>query len=282
MHIPATISTALRHGVHLLSAENSHLEAELLLAHSLNVSRSFLHAHPEKPLNSTQHENYLELLKHREMGQPLPYLLGHWEFFGLNFSVDPRALIPRPETELLVEEAIAISQRCCSNSRFTIADVGAGCGIIAVALALCLPLAHITATDISGSALSLTRKNARHHGVIRRIQCVQADLLAGLGRFDIICANLPYIRTKELETLTVAKHEPRLALDGGHDGLRVIDRLLTNACYHLRPRGRLLLEIGAGHRSAALKLSHTRLPRAQCYVLSDIAGRARVLRVNSA
>jgi release factor glutamine methyltransferase len=241
-----------------------------------------MHAHPETPLSSAQYEYYQEHLKHREAGQPLPYLLGRWEFFGLDFKVDARALIPRPETELLVDEAIAISQRCFSNSSFTIADVGAGCGIIAVTLAHCLPLANVTATDISMSALSLTRKNARHHGVIQRIHCVQSDLLAGLGRFDLICANLPYIRTKELENLTVAKHEPRLALDGGHDGLRVIDRLLANACYHLRPKGKLLLEIGADHRSAALKLSHTRLPGAQCHVLSDIAGRARVLQVNSA
>ena len=110
-----------------LPAENSNLEAELLLAHSLRMPRSWLHAHPETPLNGAQHQHYREHIKKREAGQPLPYLLGHWEFFGLDFSVDARALIPRPETELLVEEAIAISQQRVVGSAFTIADVGAGC-----------------------------------------------------------------------------------------------------------------------------------------------------------
>ncbi len=282
MSTPATIRTALRHGVRQLPTENSRLEAELLLAHSLHVSRSWLHAHPETPLNGAQYEHYSEHLKHREAGRPLPYLLGRWEFFGLDFSVDARALIPRPETELMVEEAIGISQRCVTSSGFTIADVGAGCGIIAVTLALRLPLARITASDISRSALYLTRENAHHHDVSSRVHCVQSDLLAGLGRFDLICANLPYISTKELDTLAVAQHEPRLALDGGHDGLRVIDRLLSSVRRHLGPGGSLLLEIGAGHRSAVLKLSHARLPWAKCCVLPDISGRARVLRVNSA
>ncbi|MDP7544694.1 MAG: peptide chain release factor N(5)-glutamine methyltransferase, partial [Anaerolineales bacterium] len=265
-----------------LPAKNSNLEAELLLAHSLCVPRSWLHAHPEKQLSDAQRRHYRQRLKQREAGRPLPHLLGRWEFFGLEFRVDARALIPRPETELLVEHAIAIGQRRVAGREFTIADVGVGCGIIAITLALQLPRALITASDISRPALRLTRENARRHGASARIHCVQADLLAGLDRFDLICANLPYINGAELNTLAVAQHEPRLALDGGHDGLRVIDRLLSSAWRHLRPSGSLLLEIGAAQGAAALQLARARIPQAHCCVLPDLAGRARLLRINCA
>ncbi|HJL69357.1 MAG: peptide chain release factor N(5)-glutamine methyltransferase [Anaerolineales bacterium] len=282
MSTPATVATALRHGARGLPAKNSNLEAELLLAHSLCVPRSWLHAHPEKQLSDAQRRHYRQRLKQREAGRPLPHLLGRWEFFGLEFRVDARALIPRPETELLVEHAIAIGQRRVAGREFTIADVGVGCGIIAITLALQLPRALITASDISRPALRLTRENARRHGASARIHCVQADLLAGLDRFDLICANLPYINGAELNTLAVAQHEPRLALDGGHDGLRVIDRLLSSAWRHLRPSGSLLLEIGAAQGAAALQLARARIPQAHCCVLPDLAGRARLLRINCA
>ena len=253
----------------------------MLLAHSLHVPHSWLHAHPEMPLNRAQHRHYLDYLKQRATGQPLPYLLGRWEFFGLKFSVDARALIPRPETELMIEEAIAVSQRHVAGSEFTVADVGAGCGIIAVTLALRLTPARITASDISHAALCLTRENAHRHGVSASVHVVQADLLAGLGRFNLICANLPYVSSEELNTLAVAQHEPKLALDGGHDGLRVIDRLLSSARRHLRPGGSLLLEIGTGQGPKALQLGRARLPWAKCCVLPDLSGRARLLRITS-
>ena len=265
MSTPATVATALRHGARGLPAENPNLEAELLLAHSLRVPRSWLHAHPEKQLSGAQRRHYWQRLQQRGAGRPLPYLLGRWEFFGLEFRVDARALIPRPETELLVERAIAIGQRRFAGGKFSIADVGVGSGIIAITLALQLPRALITASDISRPALHLTRENARRHGASARI-----------------CANLPYITSVELNTLAVAQHEPRLALDGGHDGLRVIDRLLSNAWRHLLPGSSLLLEIGASQGAAALQLARARLPQAHCCVLPDLAGRARLLRINCA
>jgi len=229
MRTPGTVATALHHGVRRLPSENSNMEAEMLLAHSLHVTRSWLHAHPEMPLKGVQHQHYHENLTQREAGMPLPYLLGRWGFFGHDFNVDARALIPRPETELLVEEAIAITHRHMRGSRFAIVDVGTGCGIIAVTLALRLPGTRVIASDISRPALRLASENIRRHGVTASVHCVQADLLAGLGRFDLICANLPYISSEELNTLAVAQHEPCLALNGGYDGLRVVDRLLSCA-----------------------------------------------------
>lgn len=254
----------------------------MLLAHSLRVTRSWLHAHPETPLNGAQHQHYRKNLTQREAGIPLPYLLGRWGFFGQDFNVDARALIPRPETELLVEEAIAISHRRMTGSGFAIADVGAGCGIIAVTLALRLPGSRVTASDISRPALHLTSENIRRHGVSASVHCVQADLLAGLGKFDLICANLPYISSEELNTLAVAQHEPYLALDGGYDGLRVVDRLLSCARHHLRPGASILLEIGASQGTAVLQLTRARLQQAKCCVLPDLAGRERLLRISSA
>jgi release factor glutamine methyltransferase len=258
------------------------MEAEMLLAHSLHVTRSWLHAHPEMPLNGVQHQHYHENLTQREAGIPLPYLLGRWGFFGQDFNVDARAMIPRPETELLVEEAIAISHRHMTGSRFAIVDVGTGCGIIAVTLALRLPGTRVTASDISRPALRLTSENIRRHGVSAGVHCVQADLLAGLGRFDLICANLPYISSEELNALAVAQHEPCLALNGGCDGLRVVDRLLSCAQHHLLSGGSILLEIGASQGNAALRLASARLSWAKCCVLPDLAGRDRLLRISSA
>ncbi len=282
MSTHATVAIALRNGVRRLPAESSNLEAELLLAHSLGMPRSWLHAHPETPLNGAQRQHYRENLKQREAGQPLPYLLGRCEFFGADFKVDARALIPRPETELLVEAAIAIGQRRGEGNEFTIADVGTGCGIIAVTLALRLPRARIVSSDISRPALLLTRENVLRHGMSSRVHNVQTDILTGLDRFDLICANLPYIMSEELNTLAVAQHEPRLALDGGPDGLRIIDRLLSSARRHLRPGGNLLLEIGASQGDTALQLARVHLPGAKCCVRLDLAGRARLLRITYA
>ncbi|MCH2538769.1 MAG: peptide chain release factor N(5)-glutamine methyltransferase [Anaerolineales bacterium] len=281
MSTQATVATVLRCGLRKLRVENPRLEAEVLLANSLQVARSWLHAHPEMPLNGTQEQDYQKTINDRAAGLPLPYLIGHWEFFGLDFVVDSRALIPRPETELLVEEAISISKHHLPTAGYRIADVGSGCGIIAVSLALQLPSVHITASDISMQALHLTYENAHRHGVSTRVHCVQSDLLTGLDTFDIICANLPYISTDELSTLPTSQHEPRLALYGGHDGLSVIRRLLSHAPRHLRTGGYILLEIGSTQGDIALELAHTYLPDAKCDILPDLSRKERMLRIRS-
>ena len=247
----------------------------------MQVPRSWLHAHPEMPLNGTQENDFHKTINQRAAGRPLPYLIGHWEFFGIDFGVDARALIPRPETELLVEEAIRISQQHLRTRDFRIADIGSGCGIIAVSLALRLPSVLVTASDISIEALRLTRENARRHGVSTRVHCVQSDLLTGLHRFDLICANLPYISTDELNTLSISRYEPGLALDGGHDGLSIIRRFLSSAARHLRTGGNMLLEIGSTQGRIAVHLARTHLPCAECYILPDLSGKERMLRITS-
>lgn len=266
-------------------------DAALLLAHLLGQSREWVLAHPEAELTPEQGERFTQLLEQAARGTPLPYLLGQWEFFGLNFKVTPDVLIPRPETELLVEEAIVISEQWAVNgereqgagdgSPFTVVDVGTGSGIIAVTLAVKLPKAEILATDVSAAALAVAKDNAKRHGVADRLKFIQCDFLEGVGRVNLICANLPYIPSAELASLPVAKHEPALALDGGPDGLRLIERLLASAGDHLLPGGVLLAEIAATQGEAASLLARNYFPSAQVKVHKDLAGLDRLLEVGS-
>ncbi len=217
-------------------------------------------------------------------GTPLPYVLGEWEFFGLSFKVNPHVLIPRPETELLVEEAIKKSQLPKSQlpiTNYSIADVGTGSGIIAITLAKKLSGAEIFATDVSEEALKVAKENAQRHNVSDRITFVHGDLLEGIGKVNMICANLPYIPTQELETLEVIKHEPRLALDGGEDGLRIVERLLDTARDHLLPRGILLAEIAANEGGAALGLARKVFSSATLEVKKDLAQLDRLLVIEN-
>lgn len=254
-------------------------EAALLLAHVLGTSREWVLAHPEAELTPEQSERFNNLIAQAELGTPLPYLLGQWEFFGLNFKITPDVLIPRPETELLVEKALGKTQKPKSQNP-KIADVGTGSGIIAVTLAVKLPQASIIATDVSAAALDVARANAIAHNVANRVQFIHGDLLEGVGKVNLICANLPYIPTAELEVLPVAKHEPTLALDGGPDGLRVIERLLATAGDHLLPGGALLAEIAAAQGEAAMALARHYFPSVQVEIHKDLAGLDRLLEIN--
>ncbi len=254
--------------------------SSLLLAHVLGKSREWVFAHPEAELTAEQHERFAALAEQAASGTPLPYLLGHWEFFGLDFIVTPDVLIPRPETELLVEKALQTSKS--QNPNFQIVDVGTGSGIIAVALAVKLPYAHVTATDISPAALVVAKANAEKHNVADRITFVKSDLLSSFithrSSFNIIAANLPYIPSADLDTLAVAKHEPRLALDGGPDGLSLIRRLLTDAPKVLAPGGTIMLEIEYRQGEAAA-LAREAFPDARVEVHKDLAGLDRVVEI---
>ncbi|MEK7278457.1 MAG: peptide chain release factor N(5)-glutamine methyltransferase [Chloroflexota bacterium] len=264
-------------------------EAALLLAHVLGTSREWILAHPEAQLSPEQQAQFESLIAQAQSGTPLPYLLGAWEFFGLRFRVTPAVLIPRPETELLVETALANSKLQTPNSK--IADIGTGSGIVAVTLAVNLPSAEITAIDVSAEALEVAKENALAHRVADRITFIQSDLFSNFKlqtpnsklqrmSFDLICANLPYIATEELRTLPVAEHEPTLALDGGADGLRLVERLLAEAGDYLSPNGALLAEIGAGQAEAAIALARRYFPAAESKVMKDLAGLDRLLIVN--
>jgi release factor glutamine methyltransferase len=213
-------------------------------------------------------------------GEPLAYLTGHREFYGLDFLVDARVLVPRPETETLVDLARAHAH---PHAPTRILDVGTGSGCLAVAVARHLPSAHVTATDISAGALAVARRNADRHGVSDRVTFVQSDLLSDCrlqtSSFTLLLANLPYIASSDLPRLPVSEHEPRLALDGGSEGLDLIRRLLADAPRVLSSNGGLLLEIGADQGQAVSALARTAFPAAQIRVHRDWAGLDRVVAI---
>lgn len=273
------ISSALQEGTaHLrLVTDTPRLEAELLLASVTGLSRSLLLAHSDQVLSLSQRTAYLSLLHSRASGYPLPYLTRHIEFYGLEFAVTPDVLIPRPETEVLVDLARQFQPR-------RILDVGTGSGCIAVALAVHLPEAQVFASDISAAALHVAAANVRLHGVQERVHLVCADLLAPFaGPVDLIVSNPPYIAGQEWLSLPASVwHEPRLALDGGADGLEVIRRLLVAAPRILRPGGTLLVEIGASQGQAAAALAGALVAGGRIAIHHDLAGQDRVLELTLA
>jgi release factor glutamine methyltransferase len=265
--------------------DSPRLDAELLLAHVLDSNRASVLTWPERRLTPKQLTRYRDLVARRAAREPLAYIVGHREFFGLDFLLDPRVLIPRPETELLVERALSIAGELRSATpQPEIADVGAGSGAITVTLAVRLPQATVYALDSSPGALQMTAQNALRHGVSDRVRCLEGDLLAPLpGPVDLIAANLPYVTTDEWQGLPpeIRDHEPRAALDGGPDGLTFIRRLLALAAPHLRPGGSILLEIGAGQGTAATGLARQGFPQAEVQLHQDYAGLDRLLVVRT-
>ena len=247
------------------------LEAELLLRHTLKIDRVQLYIDLEKELTPRQEQAFRRLLERRLNGEPAAYIIGRREFYGLDFIVSPAVLIPRPESELLVEKALALAGDCPLPA---IADVGTGSGAIAVSLALALPQSKIYATDISAAALEITRLNCLKHGVADRVRLLEGNLLEPLPEpVDLIVANMPYVRKSELN----AKLEPPLALDGGADGTENIEQLCRQAGGKLKSGGWLLLEIGQGQREAVANILHNILPGGRVEVAPDLAGIDRVV-----
>ena len=222
-------------------------EAEIILADLLGKDRSFLHAYPEFNLTRPQEHRYIELLRRRESNEPLAYILGHKEFYGREFYVDRRVLIPRTETEDLVDQIISYIKSNYSIKRLIkIADVGTGSGCIAITLARLLPNAKIYATDIDQSALEVAKKNAKYHQVEDKIIFLEGDLLSPLSEsVDIIVANLPYIKSAVIKKLDpqISKWEPKIALDGGADGLALYRVLFKQAEKVLKPNGMIFYEL---------------------------------------
>ncbi len=231
-------------------------EADSLLAHTIGRDRSYIITHKDDPLTNEQVEAYFVFVARRAGGEPLQYITGHQEFFKLDFEIMPDVLIPRPETELLVEIALAILKDIPEP---LIADIGTGSGCIAISLLHELTRARALATDISPAALEVARRNAQRHGVLDRMMLVQSDCFSNLDAqqtFSLILSNPPYIADRDLETLQreVRKHEPQAALKGGEDGLSVIRRLLLEASRFLRSGGTLVFEIGFGQSEAVKQL----------------------------
>lgn len=256
------------------------LDAQVLLAHILGKSRAWVLAYPEAQLDDEQTNHIEHACARLNTGEPLPYILGTWEFFGLQFIVTPDVLIPRPETELLVEQALSWLQS--NPARRRAADIGTGSGCIAVSLAYQIPDLQGIATDISLAALQVAKQNILLYELGSRIHLVQADLFSGIcppsdKQFDLICANLPYIPHATLETLSVSRWEPHLALYGGQDGLDLIRRLLEEISDRLSPGGLLLLEIEACQGEAVETLAHNVFPTLIVSVLPDLEGRDRLV-----
>jgi len=272
------LKQAMAHARGLLAdngIEDAPLEGELLLRHVLGISRTQLYLDLNRELSLEQGKNLRHLIKRRWRGEPSAYITGHREFYGLDFYVDHSVLIPRPESELLVEKAVKLAQ----NSKIsTVAEIGTGCGAIAISLALNLPEAKIYATDISAPALEVARFNCQQHGVTDRICLLQGDMLAPLPEpVDLVVANLPYVRETEVPRTGPLSFEPMLALNGGTDGVEKIDRLCRQAGDGLRPEGCLLLEIGQGQGETVTALLRRLFPSAQIEVTPDFSSTERVV-----
>jgi len=261
-------------------SETPALDAQTLFAHILKRPRAWLLAHPEVHLTASQLAALEKAIARLQAGQPLPYILGEWEFFGLTFEVTPAVLIPRPETELLVERALRWLQT--HPGRRCAAEVGTGSGCMAVSLAVHTPDLHVFATDLSFPALRVARRNIGRHRVTDRVHTVCGDLLTPFPyTFDLILANLPYIPSTTLRQLEVYRREPTLALDGGPDGLDLIRRLLEQAPRRLAPGGLLLLEIEASQGKTAASLAANAFAEAEIHVHPDLAGRDRLLEIRA-
>ena len=273
-----TIKQALSQACRILAAnstENASLESELLLRHALKVSRVQLYLDLSRELSPEQEETFGHLIRRRLNGEPSAYITGHREFYGLDFYVDPGVLIPRPESELLVEKALQLAQ---SHHIATIADIGTGCGAIAISLALNLPEVKIYATDISASALEVALINCQKHGVVDRICLLHGDMLDPIPEpFDLIIANLPYVKESEVSQKRLANFEPQLALNGGSDGLEKVRQLCQQAGSKLRPQGCLLLEIGQGQGKTVTTFLHGLFPEVAVEVAPDLSGIERVV-----
>lgn len=231
-------------------------EAELLFTQIMKCDRLSLYLNKDKLIDKQDALFISSVLKRRVAGQPLQYILGRADFMGLGFKVTPDVLIPRPETELLIEAAVSrLRTTNCEPRTTNLLDIGSGSGCVAVSLAALLPKARITATDISGAALEVAKENARLNMVAERIDFVQADLFPASGRYGLIVSNPPYVPTAQIDKLQPeVKYEPRIALDGGADGLNFYRRIIKEAPDYLEDGASLLLEIAFDQREAIEEL----------------------------
>lgn len=260
-----------------IDAEDARLEAGVLLAHTLGIDRARVLARMRDPLDEAVAARFAALLERRCAREPLAYIVAEREFYGLAVSCGPGVLIPRPESELLVEIAL----EACRSGTTRVADVGTGSGCLAVAIAAHAPDARVTAIDASAEALALARANVARHDVGARVTLREGDLLAGAGIFDVIVANLPYVSAREWVALApeVRDFEPREALVGGIAGTEAVERLLAEAPPHLAPGGVLAMEIGATQGAAVSGMARRAFPDGDVCVRTDLAGLDRVVQI---
>jgi release factor glutamine methyltransferase len=247
------------------------LEGEILIRYITGMDRAALYANQDKELDSREFLQFSILLRHRLNGEPSAYITGHKEFYGREFYVDPRVLIPRPETELLIEKTIELVKNYKYSS---IADVGTGSGCIAVTLAKELPRVKMYATDFSPYAVEIAAQNIKNHGLTGKIKLLQGNLLEQLPKsVNVIVANLPYVKKAEVNL----PYEPQIALNGGEDGLDIIREIIKQVPGKLKKRGALLLEIGMGQSEEVKDLLNKAFPGNEIQVHKDLAGIERTV-----
>jgi release factor glutamine methyltransferase len=261
---------------------DARIEAETLLRHALGMTRSEFFAGLGECLTPSQESRMRRLVLRRLEGEPLAYMLGVREFYGLDFAVNRYVLIPRQETELLVDRVLEWCSTRRREERVEIADVGTGCGAIGVAIASNVLRASVSATDVSCMALRVADVNRRRHGVSDRVRLSRGDLLEALdGPVDLIVSNPPYIRSDELAGLaTEVRREPAMALDGGEDGLEVTRRLLRQAPSYLKPGGRIFVEIAPEQLGPVSVLARETMPEAQIRFSRDLLGLSRAVAID--
>ncbi len=301
------IRAVLTEGIARLSAASvpsAPLSAELLLMHALGRDRTWLYTHSDEAIDAAQCEKYFALIARRAAGEPTQYIIGKQEFWGLEFEVTPAVLIPRPETEHIIE--VALDRLAAKRSApLCIADVGTGSGCIAVALAKEFPRAEIIASDLSAAALEIAKRNALRHEVASRIEFVEADLLSALfseshvsrrsppgtrhffrhsQTLDLIVSNPPYVARNDEEALQreIREHEPHVALFGGETGVEIYGRLVEQAEALLAPGGYLIVEVGYGAADSVRAILDSRAAWKNIAVTNDLAGIPRVLAAQRA
>jgi release factor glutamine methyltransferase len=283
-----TVGRAVNSATHRLAgtgSDEARLDAQVLLAHVLGVDRSWLFAHHDYALTSHEAERYTELIARRIALEPVAYLVGRREFYGIDLLVDRRVLIPRPETEMLVDAVLGHAE-AAAPQLLRVADVGTGSGALALAVASHAPNVHVYAIDLSPDALAVALMNTTRLGLGERVTLLHGDLLAPLAEssspkpLDVVVANLPYVNSRDYLTLQadVRNYEPKSALDGGPQGLDLIDRLLRQVPRVLAPGGLIVLEIAYDQGEPILDLISRRLPQAQEVDLrQDYQGRDRMV-----
>jgi len=274
-----TIDYLGKHG-----AENPRLDAEVLLAHARGSRRIDLYAAYGEVADEKTRTEFRDLVRHRASGTPVAYLVGHREFYSLDFEVTPDVLIPRPETEHLVVALLDHAKsRVNGDARIEIVDVGTGSGIIAVCAAKYLPNSFVTAVDISSAAIAVAKRNAKKHAVADRIEFIESNLFANIStdrRFDYIVSNPPYVSTAEMKEVArdVREYEPAIALRAGERGTDVIAPLIDQATNRLRPGGALLIEISPMIMAEVEALISTAKSMTLGAMIRDLSGHPRVLR----
>jgi len=281
-----TVHQARRAGASLLAAHSTspQLDADVLLGHVLSLSRTQLLTESTLELTPQQEARFRELLERRAALEPIAYIIGRKEFYGRDFVVDPRVLVPRPETELIVELALNWFQRRSRNTTIplTIADIGTGSGCLAVTLALEVPQAYVFACDISVEALAVAQQNIERYNVSDRVQLLQGSGCAPLpGSVTLVVANPPYTILAEVDK-NVYRWEPHLALDGGGvTGFDMPADLLAQLPNYVDAGGAILMEIGAWQGSLAMRHAQTAFPAGQIKLHQDLAGHNRVLEIET-